>query len=121
MTANDTFKIINDINEKSAEYVSALGELNLRIFERLAARQVDAMNLAVEHGVRLTKLATESKDYQDFFTGQIEASKDLSERVMSESKASLNLVDEARVEYQAWFKKGLDSVSADRLWNVPTV
>ena len=96
MTSNDTFKTINEINHKSVEFVSALDELNLRIFERLAARQVDVMNLAVEHAVRLTKLATEPK-------------------------ASLSWVDEARVEYQAWFKKGLDSVSANNLWCVPTV
>jgi phasin family protein len=121
MTANDTFNTVNEITNKGVERMSSLGELNLRIFERLAARQVDAVNLAVEHSVRLTKLATESKDVTEFFKSQAEAAKELSERVLSESKVNLQLAGQTRDDYRVWFEKNLADVSADLRKAVPAV
>ena len=119
VNANDTFNTVNEITNKGVERMSSLGELNLRIFERLAARQVDAMNLAVEHGVRLTKLATEAKGVNEFVKGQAEAVKDFSERVMGESKLNLQLAGQARDDYRVWFEKNLAEVSADLRKAVP--
>lgn len=121
MTANDTFKTVNEITTKGVERMSSLGELNLRIFERLAARQVDAMNLAVEHSVRLAKLPTETKDVGEFFKAQAEAAKELGERVMSESKVNLQLAGQTRDDYRVWFEKNLAEVSADLRKSVPAV
>ena len=64
MNPNDTIKTVNEITSKGAERMSSLGELNLRIFERLAARQVDAMNLLMEHSIASLKLATETKGFR---------------------------------------------------------
>ena len=113
MNANDTFNTFNEITTKGVERMSSLGELTLRIFERLAARQVDAMNLAVEHGVRLAQLATETKGVNEFFKAQAEAAKELSERVVTESKTYMDLAGQARDDYRAWFEKNLAEVSAD--------
>ncbi|WP_295388714.1 phasin family protein [uncultured Thiodictyon sp.] len=121
MTATDTFNTVNEITNKGVERMSSLGELNLRIFERMATRQVDAMNLAVEHSVRLTKLATESKGVTEFFKAQAEAAKELSERVLSESKINMQLAGQARDDYRVWFEKNLADVSADLRKAVPAV
>ena len=113
MTANETLNTVNDIANKGMERINTLGELNLRIFERMAAKQMDTMGLLMEHASRMMKLATDAKGYNDFFKGQVEATKDLSERVVTESKAGLALVGEARDDYRAWFEKSLAEVSAD--------
>jgi phasin family protein len=119
MTTNETFKAIDDFTHKGVEQVSSLGNLNLRIFERLAALQAETVNLAVEHSVRLAKLATDSKDYNEFFKGHVEASKDLSERLMSVSKENLQLAGQVNDDYRAWFEKSLAEVSADLRKTVP--
>ena len=121
MNTNETFKTLNDMTHKSVEQVSSLGELNLRIFERLAARHVDAVNLAVEHSVRLAKSMTEPKGYSDLLKTQIEASKELSERLISESKENLQLAGEVRDDYRVWFEKSLAEVSADLRKAVPAI
>ena len=121
MNANETFNTVSEITSKNVARLSSLSEINLRIFERLAARQVDAMNLAVEHGVRLTKLATESKGVNEFFKAQVEAAKDLGERVMNESKANVQLAGQTRDDYRVWFEKSLAEVSADLRKAVPAV
>lgn len=113
MNTNESMKAINDWTSKSVERMTSLGELNTRIFERMAARQMDAMNLYMDHTMRMMKIATESKGYNELFKGQVEAAKELSERVMAEGKSGMQVASEARDDYRAWFEKNLSEVSAD--------
>lgn len=119
MNATESFNTVKDITAKGMDRMSSLGQINLRIFERLAARQVDAMNLAVEHGMRLTRLATESKGVNEFFKGQVEAAKDFNEVLMNESKANLHFAGQTRDDYRVWFEKNLAEVSADFRKTIP--
>jgi hypothetical protein len=120
MSTNDTINTVNEITNKGVERMTSLGELNLRIFERMAARQMDAMNLYMEHGIRVMKLATESKGYNEFLKGQVEATKELSERLMTESKTNMSLAGEVRDDYRAWFEKNMADVTADLRKVAPT-
>ena len=113
MSTTDTISTVNEITNKGVERMTSLGELNLRIFERMAARQMDAMNLYMEHGIRVMKLATESKGYNEFFKGQVDAAKELSERLMTESKTNMSLAGEVRDDYRTWFEKNMADVTAD--------
>lgn len=113
MTSAETLKTVNEITNKGVAQMTSLGEINLRYFERLAARQIDALNLSVEHGNRLMKLASESADFGTFMKGQVAVAKELGERVVSESKANMVLADQARDDYRTWFEKNMAAVSAD--------
>jgi phasin family protein len=119
-TVNDTMSTVNEMTNKGFERMTSLSELNLRVFERLAARQMDAVNLFMEHGIRVMKLATESKGYNELVKGQVEAAKELSERLMSESKTNISLAGEVRDDYRHWFEKNLAEVSADLRKGAPT-
>lgn len=120
-TVNDTMNTVNEMTNKGFERMTSLGELNLKIFERIAARQMDAMNLFMEHGIRVMKVATESKGYNELFKGQVDAAKELTERLMSESKTNMSLAGQVRDDYRHWFEKNLAEVSADLRKGVPTV
>lgn len=120
-TVNNTMNTVNEMTNKGFERMTSLGELNLKVFERVAARQMDAMNLFMDHGIRVMKIATESKGYNEFFKGQVEATKELSERLMTESKSNMSLAGEVRDDYRHWFEKNLAEVSADLRKGVPTV
>ena len=119
MSANQTINAVTEIANKGVERLTTLGDLNLRIFERLAARQMDAANLALEHGTRVMKLVTESKGYSDLVNGQVAAAKDLGERLVTESKTNASLAGQVRDDYRAWFEKNLADVSADLRKAVP--
>ena len=118
MSTNDSLKVVNELTNKSIERMTSLGELNVRLFEKMAARQVDAITLYTDHAVRVFKIATEAKGYNEFFKGQVEASKELSERVVAEGKASIQLAGEVRDDYRAWFDKNAAEISADLRKNV---
>jgi hypothetical protein len=119
MTTNETMNSINELTNKSVERMTSLGELNVRIFEKMSARQMDTMSLFMEHAMRVMKLATESKGYNEFFKGQVEATKELSERVLAEGKAGMQVVSEVRDDYRAWIEKSMSDLSADLRKAVP--
>lgn len=121
MNNTNNMKAVNEIASKNVERMTSLGELNVRIFEKMAARQMDAMSLYMDHAMRVMKIASESKGYNEFFKGQVDATKDLGERVMAESKTGMQVVGEAREDYRAWFEKNLSEISTDLRKNVSAV
>jgi hypothetical protein len=113
MTVKDNINAINEMGNKGYERMNALAELNLRTWETLAARQMDAMNLLMEQGMRQMKLATESKGYNDFVKGEMELSKEMSSRMMEEAKANMKIAGQVRDDYRSWFQQGVSEVSAE--------
>jgi phasin family protein len=113
MTTTDTLNAVTDMTTKNVARLTSLGELNVRIFEKMAARQMDTLTLYMDHTLRMTKLATEAKGYNEFFQGQVDATKELSERVMAESKTTLQLVNEARDDYRVWLEKNTAELTAE--------
>ena len=118
---NDTLNTMKDFANKGMERMTSLGELNMRVFERMTAKQMEGMNLLVEHGNRMLTLASAAKGYNEFLKGQIEMTQDLPKRMMAESQANLALAGQVREEYQSWFVKNMGDVTADLRKAVPSL
>jgi hypothetical protein len=113
MTVKENINVLNEMNNKGLDRLNALGELNMRTWETLASRQLDAMNLFMEQGIRQMKLATESKGYSDFVKGEMELAKEMSTRMMEETKANMQLAGKVRDDYRSWFQDGLSQFSTE--------
>jgi hypothetical protein len=113
MNPKDSLNMINDMGTKGFDRLSSLGEINLRAWEMLTARQMDVMNLMVEQGIRQMKLATESKGYNELLKGQVELAKDLSGRMMEETKANMQMAGEVRDQYRAWVEQGVSEITSE--------
>ena len=107
MTAINPVETLAELSRKSLDHVSSLGELNLRTWESIAARQTEALNFAAKHGIRVTKLLSESKDYNDIVKGQVQAFNEWSQSLSSEAKANFQLVGKLTEEYRAWLEKSV--------------
>ncbi len=116
---NNNMKTVNEMTSKNVERMSSLGELNVRIFEKMAARQMDTLSLYMDHAMRVMKIATESKGYDAFFKGQADATKEFGERVVTESKAGMQVLGEVREDYRAWVEKNLSEMNADLRKSAP--
>jgi len=68
--ANDTMKLFTDITEKSVASFKSVGELNLRTFEALAAKQVEIVQGAADAGVKQSALFTDAKDANELLAAQ---------------------------------------------------
>jgi phasin family protein len=113
MTTKDTVNLMNELGNKGFERLNALGELNLRTLEKLVTRQMDAVSFAMEQGIRQAKLATEAKGYTEYMKGQVELTKEASERAMAEAKGNLKVAGEVQQDYGAWMQKGMSDLSAE--------
>ena len=119
MTTTETLNTVKNLSIKGMERMNSLNELNMSLFDRLAAQQMEAMNMLMEHGNRTLNLASDAKGYNTFLKSQIEAAKDLSEQVMAKSKSSLTLAGQASEDYRAWYMRNLAEVSADLRKAIP--
>ncbi|MCF7983944.1 MAG: phasin family protein [Thiohalocapsa sp.] len=123
MNTKETVSVINELSNKGIERANALGELNLKMAEQVAARQMDAMSLFLEQSVRMMKLATEAKGYSDYYKSQVEMAKEMTERVMTESKTNMEMAGQMRDGYRGWFDAAMADVkeSKDVVRNAVTV
>jgi hypothetical protein len=103
MSTQDAMKTYTDMTNQNVERMNALGELNLKVVEKMASRQMDVLNLFMEQSVQMLKLATEAKGYSDLYKGQVDMAKDMTEKLMAESKTNMALANEIRDDYRGWF------------------
>ena len=115
----DGLNTLNEMGTKGYDRMTSLGELNVKVLEKLAARQMDVFNLLMEQGMRQMTLATESKGYNDFVKGQIEIAKENGERIMTETKTNMALANEVRDEYRTWVQTNATEVAAEMRKAVP--
>ena len=113
MSVKDNLDSIKEMGGKNYERMNALSELNLRTWEKLTARQMEAMNLLMEQGMRQMKLATESKGYSEYLKAEVELAKEMSNRIMEETKTNMKIVTEVRDAYRNWFQEGVSEISGD--------
>ena len=109
MNTKEAVNTYTDLTNKSVERINSLGALNLKLAETVTNRQMNVVNLLMEQGLQMMSLATEAKGYSDFYKGQVEMAKTISERMMDESKANMKLASEIRDDYRGWF----DAAMAD--------
>ena len=112
MSMKDNLSLFNEMSATGFERLNNLGELNLKVWEKLADRQMDAINLVVDQGVRQMQLATEVKGYNDLVKGQVDLVRETSERLVTESKTNLQLAGEVRDDYRAWVQEGVSEFNA---------
>lgn len=112
MAMKDNLNIASEMGDKGFERLSSLGELNLKVWERLASRQMETVNFLMEQSARQMKMASEAKGYSDFMKGQMEMAKTVGEHMMAESKTNMELAGEVRDEYRSWAQSGASEMTA---------
>jgi len=106
-TTKESIELLNDLSTKGYETAKSFGEINLRIMERALARQMDTLNILMDGGLRNLKMVTESKGPADLVKGQVDIFREVSERMLRESRETIKLASDSREEYRAWFEQGL--------------
>ncbi len=76
---NDTIKLFKDMAENSVASFKNVGELNLRTFETLAAKQVELVQKATDAAVKQQAIFTESKDINAAVSAQSDLAKSYTE------------------------------------------
>ena len=75
----ENLEMLKDLGTTGFENVRALGELNMRTWEKLIEQQMDGFGLWVNTGIDQVKLITEISDYADLLQGQTALSRQFGE------------------------------------------
>lgn len=110
-TAKENIEMLSDLSNKGYEAAKALGEINLRIMERMMSHQVDTFNLLMDGGLRNIKVVTEAKGPSELIRGQMDLMREFSERMLADGRETVKLATESRDEYRAWIEQGMQVVS----------
>ena len=107
----ENLEMLKDLGTTGFENVRALGELNMRTWEKLIEQQTDGFGLWVNTGIEQVKLITETSDYADLLQSQTELSKQFGENLNEKGRQVMAFSSEVDDEYRAWFEDGVDKLT----------
>jgi len=113
MSAKENLDAVKDLGSKGMEHLNQLAELNMKVFEKITSRQMEALNFMMAQSKRQMQLASEAKGYTEFMKGQVELAKETSERMLEETKANMQIANEVRDDYRAFVQKGMSELSEE--------
>ena len=111
---NEILEAIKEANTSAYETVRTLGELNLSTWEKLAEKQIEAFNICFDAGVELLKASAEIKDIKDvqaLVNTEVVRAKDISEKLVANSKETLEVANAASVEYRSLVESNVESIT----------
>jgi hypothetical protein len=86
------------------EAIKEVGELNARLFERAAQQQLELVQVSIDAGVKGVQLASESRSYKEYVSGQAALASEYGERVLKAVRKSNETAAELRDEYGTWIE-----------------
>ena len=114
---NQTINLITEIAEKSVATIKEVGELNLRTFEALAAKQVEIVQNAADTGAQQSAILTDIKDINKAYSAQTELATSFADQLAKNVNEIADIFKVAQEEFN-----GLaDEVVADAKVNAEKV
>jgi phasin family protein len=113
MTAmqNDILKNIETLNQAAIASAKRLGDINMRTFEKLAQRNIEAAADYLDGSVQQFKLMGEAKDIQAAVTEQTRLSKELNEKFVEHANKTAEVLNEVKGELNDWAQDGMKAVA----------
>lgn len=93
--------------ENSFKTLQKLGELNLRISEKLLKEQMELTNHIIEASSKSMEAAGKSKDIQEVLSNQATVAQECGEEIMKCYSCCADTLEESRKEYNELFEEGL--------------
>jgi phasin family protein len=108
---NDFLKNFESMNKVAIESAKRLGDLNMRTFEKLAARNLEVAADYLNGSVQQLKLMGESTDVQSAVKEQARLSTELNEKFVAHAKKTAEVLNEIKGEFTDWAQDGMKAVA----------
>jgi tRNA U34 5-methylaminomethyl-2-thiouridine-forming methyltransferase MnmC len=108
----DILEAIKEANTNAYEAARTMGELNLSTWEKLAEKQIEAFNICFDAGVEMLKASSAIKDVKDvkeLVNAEVVRIKAVSEKLVANSKDTLEVANAASVEYRSLVETNVES------------
>lgn len=108
--ATEKIELLKESTVDQYESVHQLGSVNQRIMKKILDKQMDMLGFWVDIGIRQIELIS-VKDPQEMLDINIRLMQHFTEKLADEKREILTLVDEARDDYQHWYKSNVAKIS----------
>jgi len=109
---NDIVKKIETLNKATIDAAKRLGDINMRSFEKLTQRNIEAVADYLDGSVQQMKLMGESKDIQAAVKEQTRLSAELNEKFVEHAKKTAEVLNEVKGEFTEWAQDGMKAAGA---------
>ena len=107
------FETLNEMGNKTFEYMKSLGELNLRMADRMMEEQMKAVDSMVKLGVEQINGLKEAKDARAVLEAQTAIMQKAGEQTMTNIRTAVEFGAEARKEYSELLETGVEEMKAN--------
>ena len=101
----------SQFGRQALESYRDLGEIQVRVFNRLLQQQLELVNVTVESGLRQLHLIYEPAHYRDLVEKQTELAGEINEQLATVARRSNDVLVEANNKFSAWADKGVRAVT----------
>ena len=109
----DVVNGIEQFNQSAMDSVKKVGEINMRVFERIAQEQMAAATEMLEGGVKQVEVLTGTTDIQGVFKAQSEYAASMSDSFVEHAKKTAEILTEAKDGYTKLFEEGMKVAAAN--------
>jgi hypothetical protein len=107
-TSTVNLEILKEFGVAGFEAARNLGELNLRTWEKLVAKQTETFGLFIDAGIEMVKATTELKDVKALVNVEMEVAKQVGEILVTKGRETLQVTTDARDDYRSWVEQGVE-------------
>lgn len=105
-------ELIKNFGINGYENIRSLAEINLRTWERLVEKQIDAFGLFVDAGIDQLTANGNSQDIKATLENHAALGKRLSENMAVKGRETIDLANQASNEYRRWLENGINTFNS---------
>lgn len=108
---NDLMQQWTELNKNAMDSVKALGEINTNAMTRLTQRQMEIVNIYMEGGAKQLEALSEAEGIQDLATAQSRLFTELNEKLLENTRKTMEVLADVKSELSAWAEKGMEQTT----------
>jgi len=109
--SNPMIDVMKQFNENAVNAAKRVGDLNMKTFETLTAKQSEIMSFGIEVGSKNAESLAKTQDPQEAFALQQEVIKTYADKMAASMNESAELLAEARNEWTAIAEESAKSIA----------
>jgi phasin family protein len=110
---NEILNKMAKVNEANLESVKRLGEINVRVMERLTEQQFDVVSECLAGGMKQLETIGSTKDFGAAVATQTRMVQDLGEQMMGHVKKTADIMADVRNELTEWATEATNVAQAN--------
>lgn len=105
-------ELIKDFGINGYENIRSLAQINLRTWEQLLEKQMNAFGLLVDTGIEQLSITGQSSDPKELYNSQVALGKSLGENLAGAGRETVNLAAQVGNEYRSWLENGIKTFNS---------